>query len=38
MELALPISNEHPYFSLKTLGIKMCIIHGKIQYLFWFCL
>ena len=22
----------HPYFSLKSLGKKVCIIHGKIQY------
>ena len=26
--------NAHPYFSLKNLGKKTCIIHGKIQYMF----
>ena len=25
--------NVHPYFSLKILGKKMCIIHGKIWYI-----
>ena len=24
--------NVHPYFSLKTLGKKVCTIHGRIQY------
>ena len=23
--------SAHPYFSLKNLGIKMCVIHSKIQ-------
>ena len=31
MELALPMYNAHPYFSLKNLGKKVLIIHGKIQ-------
>ena len=31
MELVLPMYNVHPYFSLKTLGKRVCIIHGKIQ-------
>ena len=25
----------HPYFSLKNLGKKACIIQGKIQYIFF---
>ena len=25
--------NVHPYFSVKNLGKKVCIIHSKIQYL-----
>ena len=29
MELVLAIYNVHPYFSLKTLGKKVRIIHGK---------
>ena len=29
MELALPMYNTHPYFPLKNLGKKVCIIHGK---------
>ena len=31
MELVLPIYNAHPYFSLKDLGRKVHINHGKIQ-------
>ena len=27
-----PMYNMHPYFSLKNLGKKVCIIHGKIRY------
>ena len=34
MELILPMYNAHPHFSFKNLGRKVCIIHGKIQYLF----
>ena len=36
MELVLPMYNVHPYFSLKNLGKKVSIIHGKygIQYIF----
>ena len=34
MELILPMYNAHPYFSLKNLGKKVHIIHGKIQYIF----
>ena len=30
MKLVPPIYNVHPYFSLKILGKKICIIHGKI--------
>ena len=30
MELVLPMYNTHPYFSLKILGKKMCVIHSKI--------
>ena len=29
MELVLPMFNAHPYFSLKNLGKKVHIIHGK---------
>ena len=29
MELVLPRYNVHPYFSLKNLGKKVHIIHGK---------
>ena len=29
-ELVLPMCNVHPYFSLKNLDQKVCIIHGKI--------
>ena len=32
MELELPVYNAHPYFSLKNLGKKVCIIHDKIRY------
>lgn len=32
MELALPMYNVHPYFSLPNLGRKVRIIHDKIQY------
>ena len=32
MELVLPMYNVHPYFSLKNLGKKVSIIHGKIWY------
>ena len=32
MELVPPMCNVHPYFSLKNLGKKVRIIHGKIQY------
>ena len=32
MELVLLMYNVHPYFSLKNLGKKVHIIHGKIQY------
>ena len=28
--LGLPMYNAHPYFSLKNVGKKVCIIHGKI--------
>ena len=28
----IPMYNKHPYFSLKNLGKKVHIIHGKIQY------
>ena len=31
MELVLPTYNMHPYLSLKNLGKKLYIIHGKIQ-------
>ena len=31
LELVPPMYNVHPYFSLKNLGKKVCIIHGKIQ-------
>ena len=30
-ELVVPMYNAHPYFSLKNLGKKVHIIHGKIQ-------
>ena len=30
--LVLPMYSVHPYFSLKNLGKKVCILHGKIQY------
>ena len=33
MGLVLPIYNGHPYSSLKTLGKKVCIMHGKIWQL-----
>ena len=33
MELVLCMYNVHPYFSLKNLGKKVCIISGKIWYL-----
>ena len=29
-ELVLPMYNVHPYFSLKNLGKKACIIQSKI--------
>ena len=29
MELALPMYNVHPYSSLKNLGKKAHLIHGK---------
>ena len=29
MESVLPMYNAHPYFSLKSLGKKMHIIHNK---------
>ena len=32
-ELALPMYNVHPFFSLKNLGKKVHIINGKIWYL-----
>ena len=32
MELVLPMRNTHPYSSLKNLGKKLCVIHGKIWY------
>ena len=32
MELVLPMYNVHPYFSLKNLGKKVCIISGKTWY------
>ena len=32
-ELVLPMYNAHPYFSLKNLGKKVLIIHGKIRYI-----
>ena len=31
MESVLPMYNAQPYFSLKNLGKKVLIIHGKIQ-------
>ena len=31
-KLVLPMYNVHPYFSLKNLNQKVCIIHGKILY------
>ena len=31
MELVLPMYNVHPYFSLRNLGPKVCIIHSKMQ-------
>ena len=31
--ILIPIYNAHPYFSLKSLGKKVCIMHGKILYL-----
>ena len=34
MELVLPIYNAHPYCSLKDLGRKVHIIHGKTRYIF----
>ena len=34
MELVLPMYNAHAYFSLKNLGKKMHIIHGKIWYIY----
>ena len=33
MELVLPMYNVHPYFSLKTLGKRVSIIHSKIWYI-----
>ena len=30
-EIVLPMSNAHPYFSLRNLGKAVHIIHGKIQ-------
>ena len=32
----IPMYNVHPYFSLKNLGKKVHIIHGKIRYLFFY--
>ena len=34
-KLALLMYNAHPYFSLKNLGKKVCIINSKILYLNW---
>ena len=28
----IPMYDAHPYFSLKNLGVKVCIIHGKVRY------
>ena len=28
--IIIPMYNVHPYFPLKNLGKKVCIIHGKI--------
>ena len=33
MELVLPIYNAHPYFFLKNLSQKVCILNGKIWYM-----
>ena len=35
--LVLPIYNAHPYFSLKTLGQKVCTLHSKIWYFSIWC-
>lgn len=32
-ELALSLSNAHPYFPLTDLGRKACIGHGKRRHL-----
>ena len=31
IQLVLPTDNAHPYFSLKNVGKKVSIIHGKIR-------
>ena len=36
MELPPPMYNVHPYFSLKNLGKKVSIVHGKIPYIISF--
>ena len=33
-ELVLPMYTAHPYFSPKCLGKKVCIIRGKMWYIF----
>ena len=33
-ELALPMYNVHPYFSLKTLVKTVCVIRGNMQSFF----
>ena len=33
MELILSMYNVHSYFSLKNLGKKVHVIHGKIRYI-----
>ena len=32
MKLEPPMYIVHPYSSLKNLGKKLCVIHGKIWY------
>ena len=32
MQLVLLMYNVYPYFSLKNLGKKVCIIYSKIRY------
>ena len=31
-KLVIPMYNVHPYFSIKNLGTKVCIIHSKTPY------